>query len=557
MRSYLPAVLLLAVSVVLTACGSDPEPTEPTEEVEAAVTYERDIRPILQQNCVGCHESGGIGPYRLDTYEDVVSTSSLALDAMESGRMPPWMPDPDCRRYRDERLMADEEIATFREWIELGHPQGAPVDSTDSETPANADEAEPLGEPDMVLKPSDAYQPTIEAGDEYRCFLLEGEFPDDTFLEAVDIHPGHRGLVHHANLFLISGDSVPVVDQLSAEDDQAGYDCFGDTGVATLDLIAAWVPGAGAIRLDDGTGVHVPKGARFVLQTHFNSLYSDLEPVLTTAEIHTLDDTPDLTARAMPIANLQLDIEPGDASSSHTIEVRNLSDQPWDVFGAAAHMHLLGSSVRLDVLHTDGTEECLLDIPEWDFNWQQAYFFRDGDRTQVEPGASVRLTCEFDNSPENQPFIDGERMMPQPVGWGGGTLDEMCLAFLPVARPFDPALLEETELCETFKSCRSGCEDPYSVGCVVTCGTAERTCGECLLGATQRCASTHCPDELRAATPCLLTCAQGAQAGGDIDQCLQDNCPEQRVNLESCMRPVIEGGFCDQNLADCNVSLGQ
>jgi hypothetical protein len=169
------------------------------------------------------------------------------------------------------------------------------------------------------------------------------------------------------------------------------------------------------------------------------------------------------------------------------------------------------------------------------------------------PGENVRLTCTFDNSPQNQPIIDGERVEPQEVRWGGETFDEMCIAFMIIAEPYSPP--PEGDLCDPFKTCRVDCDDQYSVGCVFNCAVEEITCGECLVFAAQDCAARHCPQELRDSAGCLLQCAQGAQAGGDIDQCLIDTCPEDRDALETCMRPALETGLCNEDLRACNVEL--
>ena len=111
------------------------------------------------------------------------------------------------------------------------------------------------------------------------------------------------------------------------------------------------------------------------------------------------------------------------------------------------------------------------------------------------------------------------------------------------------------DLCDEFRTCRNGCDDPFGIGCVFNCAVEEITCGECLVFAAQDCGARHCPNELRAASPCLLQCAQGAQAGGDVDQCLRDTCPDERDELAGCMRPALETGLCNEDLRECNVEL--
>ena len=87
---------------------------------------------------------------------------------------------------------------------------------------------------------------------------------------------------------------------------------------------------------------------------------------------------------------------------------------------------------KVEILRAGGDPECLVDIPQWDFWWQIAYGLEQ--EVEVSPLDSLRLECHFDNSPENQPIIDGKQMTPRDMNWGDGSLDEMCLVGLYVTR---------------------------------------------------------------------------------------------------------------------------
>ncbi len=519
--------------------------------VEGPPTYHRDIRPLVEVNCIGCHTEGGIGPFEFQTYENVKRNSTLMLAAIESGDMPPWPADTDCRTYKDQRILEETEIQLVRDWIAAEMPEGDEADFVSVRAPAVD-----RGPADLVAKTSGPFEPTVESGDQYRCFLLDAEFEEDTWVTGVDVAPGNSQLVHHANMFLINPTNADRVQVLEDRDAEAGYSCFGDPGVSTINLIGSWVPGLEPIQLPENSAVRVRAGSRIIMQTHFNSVYAENAPVESEFHMWTRDTPPDYVVRAMPFANLNFEVAAGDPESVHVEEFENLSSEPWQVLGSAAHLHLLASRVKVEVIKRRTDEEmCVLDIPNWDFDWQMAYFFPDDQWLTVEPGDKVRLTCAYDNSVENQPIVDGQRRTPQDVSWGGGTFDEMCLNFLIVAEEFDPETLVQGELCDQFKTCRDTCDDPFGVGCVFNCGAEEFDCGECLLGGAQRCARRFCDDELDAALPCLYNCAQGAQAGGDIDACLIERCPTERDDLNTCMRPRIEGGFCNDNLSSCNVEF--
>lgn len=519
------------------------------DQSQTVLTYYKDVKPIIHRNCEKCHLEGGAGPYAMDSYDNLKKHAQLAVMAIDSGEMPPWSPDPDCRNFKAERIMTADEIATFKQWIDQGMAEG---EASDWQAP----EVGMTPMPDKIGKQSASYTPSKTRVDDYRCFLIDLEFDKDTFVTGTTVVPGNDKLVHHANLFLVNPAHTERVEQLEQQDDTGGYRCFGDAGINQTSLVGAWVPGSQPIFMPEDTAILIGKGSRLVLQVHYNTLYSDPEPVNSEVLLYTTEQPPKKVARAMPIANLNFEVPPGEKESSHSIFIRNSSDKPWKVIGTAPHLHLLATKVKVEVLPKDPEADpiCLIDIPKWDFEWQQEYRFKDDQWVDVQPGDRVKLTCVFDNSPENQPYVDGKQLTPQTIGWGGGTNDEMCLNFLVVVEDYDPTAVSGP-LCEPFKQCRKQCEDQYSVGCIFNCATVEIGCGECLLFGAQDCAGQYCRRELRNSASCLVTCAQGAQAGGDIDGCLKQECPTERDALETCMRPYIEQGLCNEYVKECNVAF--
>jgi hypothetical protein len=558
-------VLVLVAMLIFSACTPNQRnPIDPTTdatdqsgqpdlgidmpETPVALTYHNAIKDLVGQHCVGCHTPGNIAPFELDNYEALASNAQLALSAIERGSMPPWLPNPECSEFQDQRIMPAEDKEAFRQWFDEGLVEGEA-----SETPIV--EEEDWGEPDIRARQTGPYTPTVASGDQYRCFVLDAVFAEDTFAWAIDVDPGNRSVLHHANMFLINPSNADKVVALETEDTTPGYPCFGDPGISTVNLIGAWVPGMNPVRLPDDSGIFIRKGSRIVMQAHYNTNYSDPAPVDTEFHIYTHSTTPERVVRAMPFANLEFNIPAGEAESSHVQRFQNLSAKPWRVIGAAAHMHLLATRFNLSVTDAGDDDRCILDIPAWDFAWQQAYLFEEENWVEVPPGASIELTCIFDNSPSNQPIIDGVVQTPKRVGYGGGTFDEMCISFLIVIEDYAGSSSVDGELCESFRGCRSECEDPFGLGCVLNCGTLDFDCGECLIFGAQRCANRYCRDQLRDSYTCLLTCAQGAQAGGDIDACLDENCPVERAALEECLRPRIEGGFCNDDVKNCNIEF--
>jgi hypothetical protein len=132
----------------------------------------------------------------------------------------------------------------------------------------------------------------------------------------------------------------------------------------------------------------------------------------------------------------QMDIPANEPAVDHAFDFPLsavlIEGESFQMYTAAVHMHYLGVAGNMTLLREDGTEECVIDVPRWDFDWQRAYEFVEP--ITVNPLDSLRLSCRFDNSASNQPILDGEKIMPQDVNWGDNTTDEMCLGFFFMSR---------------------------------------------------------------------------------------------------------------------------
>ena len=105
--------------------------------------------------------------------------------------------------------------------------------------------------------------------------------------------------------------------------------------------------------------------------------------------------------------------------------------EPTTILVAAGHMHLLGSSIRLELNPGTPRSRVLLDIPRWDFHWQGAYTL--AEPVHAEPGDVLRVTCRHDVQRRHH-GMHGVPRTPRYILWGEGTTDEMCLGLLQVIR---------------------------------------------------------------------------------------------------------------------------
>lgn len=430
-------VAVLALS--LTAC-SQPEYVETaaeTEEFPAApedVNYARDIRPIVEARCQGCHQAGGIAPFTLGSYAEAFAMRGAIAHAVSSRTMPPYDARADCRDYKGDLSLTPEQIGLVRGWVDKGGPAGD-LDSPPAPNGLRTDELR-LSRVDVRLQPSAPYTPKGE--DDYRCFLMDLPLTNTRFITGFRAVPGDARQVHHVVAFLVPPEKVAEYDQRDADDEGEGYGCFGAPGGArdqTVTMLGAWAPGTQGQDLAPGTGIKVVPGTRVAMQVHYNT--SAASGADQTALELRLDDSVEQQAALRSFTNLSwpllssMNIPAGQKQVvfSHSGDPTN--GRPMRIHTAAVHMHRLGKKGRLTVLRASGDPECVLDLRKYDFDWQRGYEL--SEPVIINPGDQLKLECVFDNSEENQPVVDGVRQPPRDVNWGEGSSDEMCVGFVYAA----------------------------------------------------------------------------------------------------------------------------
>ncbi|AUX45306.1 hypothetical protein SOCE26_067880 [Sorangium cellulosum] len=420
---------LAALGLSLSGCSGDPGP----EGGAATESYYRDVKPLVDAKCTGCHQEGGIAPFSLTTHDDVSRWKGPALAAVESRSMPPWPPAQDCADFAFDRSLTDDEVALFARWVNAGAPAGDPEDAAPPvEAPRTA-----LPRVDHTLTMAEAYTPRVSP-DDYRCFLLDWPGSTTEYVTGMDLVPGNKSIIHHMIAFLAKPDQVEEYETLDASDPEPGYECFGGPGGGQggLSWLGTWVPGAVETGLPEGTGIEVPAGSKIVMQLHYNTLTAEAVPDQTGLEIM-VEDAVEKPAFVVPFTNaawilrktMDIPAHSKDVVHAHTQEptafLKRASDdaisgdKPVTIYRAGLHMHTRGVKAVTELVRADGQRECLLDIPRWNFHWQGTYGY-----TQPKvwnPGDELRIECHYDNTTATD------------MNWGEGTLDEMCLGTLLVS----------------------------------------------------------------------------------------------------------------------------
>jgi hypothetical protein len=444
MRLYSFFISLL---VGISAC----QPGENTSDV----TYHADVKPIIDAKCANCHLDGGVAPFSLTTFDEVHQTRELIARSVDMGTMPPWPPNNDCNDYHYDRSLLPDEKEQLLSWANGAALEGEPPSDYTAPPPPESLET------DVVLTLDEPYAPQTKP-DDYRCHVLEWPNEETTYITGYEVHPDQAQLVHHVIAFGVPAAQADDFRGFDAAEEGPGYTCFGSpfpagngsdiSGFTRTRWLASWAPGGIGTEFPAGTGIKMEPGSLVVIQVHYNT--TTAEPVIddSSMSFQTTDEV-DRPALIMPYTNplwvmgaQPMTIPAGEASVTHSTSFDIISADVFSNFGSdmdssrgieihnvGLHMHELGHEAALSIQRADGTDECLLNIPDWDFGWQGAYFLKEP--TVMYAGDRLNLQCEWDNSAENQPIIDGEKQAPKDVEWGEGTGDEMCLGIIYLTEP--------------------------------------------------------------------------------------------------------------------------
>jgi peroxiredoxin len=396
----------------------------------AGVTYYRDVLPILQKNCQGCHRPGEVGPFALETYKQAVKWADSIVTETEARRMPPWKPAP-ADHLAGQRSLADKHLKTLAAWVEAGTPEG---DKADAPPPAKFPDGWQLGKPDVVLEmPSDVVV-AATGRDMFHCVVFPTNFDEDRYLTAIEVRPGNARVVHHAALVL---DTYGRARKLQADarakqkptDPDRGPGYSTNRGMGFLpdpgNGLGGWAPGLVPRRLPDGVGQKLPKGADFVVQIHYHRTGKE-ERDRTKLGLYFTKGPVKEYLQAIPVTGFFFQIPPGekefkvDSSLTLTEDVK--------LHWMFPHMHLLGKEIELLATLPGQKERSLIRIPEWDYNWQEMYPVKEP--MALPKGTVLRVKGAFDNSADNP---RNPHSPPKPVRIGEQTTNEMCFVFCGVS----------------------------------------------------------------------------------------------------------------------------
>ena len=359
-------------------------------------TFTKDVAPIFHAKCADCHRPGEIAPMSLLTYEEARPWAKSIAKNVAARDMPPWKADPSFGKFTNDISLSDDEIAIIVDWVSAGAPRGPRSDMPDIPV---FKEGWRLGEPDYIID-LDAIDVPAEGPDFFPNIDVQVDLPEDKWIRAVEIRPGNRKALHHLVAFLGGGAS---------------------SATAIPDFLAVWAVGTSPAVYPEGTGRKVSKDAQLRMNMHFHT-YGEAVTDRTRIGLYFADEEPKKAINGQFAGTVNFRIPAYD--NDYRVDSRYLVDEDIQLISFFPHMHTRGKSMKYTATYPDGTQEILLNVPKYDFNWQ--WFYYPEEPITLPEGTVLDIEAHYDNSSGNpnnpDPSID--------VTFGDDTYSEMMFGAL-------------------------------------------------------------------------------------------------------------------------------
>jgi hypothetical protein len=373
---------------------------------DARPTYARDIAPIFQRRCQDCHRPGEVAPMSLLSYEEARPWARSIKRHVLSRGMPPWHADPAHGKFANDPRLGEAEIKTIGDWVDAGAPEG---DAADHPPAREFVDGWVIGTPDAVFTMPQEYRVPAEGTVPYQYFTIPTGFTEDRWVQAAEVRPGNRAVVHHIIVFVLEPGSR------------------GIRGNVWQNHLCGTAPGEAPDVFPPGTGKRIQAGSQLLFQVHYTPNGTASSDRSQVGLIFAREPVRPVYTRTA--WNLTFRIPPG--APDHPVTASYTFSRRSTLLGLMPHMHLRGKSFRYELELPGGERETLLWVPRWDFNWQHHYIL--AAPRDIPAGSTIHCTARYDNSKDNPANPDPTAT----VRWGDQTWEEMMIGFITFIRPDD------------------------------------------------------------------------------------------------------------------------
>ncbi len=381
------------------------------------------------------------------TYQEARPYARAIRAAVLQKKMPPWFADPKAGHFANERVLTQSEIDTLVAWVDNGAPEGNPKDAP---KPLKFSEEWIIGNPDRILELPKVLDIPVSATVPYKNLLIPSGFTEDKWVEAVEVRPGNRTVVHHINASHLdpspNGDTIrrgeysaKLTDLFVAQrpagqaaaDGQTAGDQPAKNGAAgrdpamfaNSDLLETFVPGGRPPVFKPGQARLIKAGSDIMFQIHYTTTGKP-EKDQTRIGFIFAKEPPKEQVQGGLVFNQRFTI-PAKASD-HRVEARAMVLRDVRLFSMQPHMHVRGKDFEFRAIYPSGETEVLLNVPHYDFHWQTNYFL--AEPKLLPKGTVIECAGHYDNSDNNPNNPDSNAE----VHYGPQTWDEMLNGFLNV-----------------------------------------------------------------------------------------------------------------------------
>jgi mono/diheme cytochrome c family protein len=452
--------MLLTAVVLLAACLFTFSESSANSPAKKDVTFNKDVAPIVFKNCAECHRPNDIAPMSLITYKEARPWARSIKEKVVTREMPPWSADPHVGEFSNDKRLSQKDVDTIVAWVDGGAKEGSAKDLPPM--PEVAKGGWTIGKPDVVLQMAEEYAVEPTAPDNYINFFIPTNFKEDMWVQAAEILPGNRKVVHHVIAFIqtpqnmakreaaakTSGQKLgvrnangamyldgtlrrvrmdaPVTDNTCDQPNmqrRAGGGGNGEENEGAL--LAGYAPGKEVDVFPPGTAKKVPAGSTIMFQMHYSSFRGALEKAekdRTRIGLIFAKEPPDKIIFTSGVVNATFKIPAG--ADNHEVVACQTLPRDVQIISYMPHMHLRGKDMKYEVIYPDGKRETLLWVPKFSFNWQDMYYLKKP--LNVPKGSKLIITAHFDNSAKNKYNPDHKK----DVRWGDPTYDEMMIGWM-------------------------------------------------------------------------------------------------------------------------------
>ena len=395
-------------------------------------TFSKDVLPILQKNCQGCHRPGETAPMSFMSYKEARPWAKAIKGAVLTKKMPPWLADPHYGQFLNERKLTESEVQTIVSWADGGAPEG---NQKQAPKPVAWVQGWNIGQPDQVFAMPKPFTVPATGTIEYQYVIIPTGFTRDTWIQSAEMRPGDRTVVHHVIAFIrppgskwLQGGPIgeAFVPQRAARSRQKAEAAGADEAASMVgtELLVGYAPGLQEQKFVPGQARLIPAGSDIVFQIHYTANgKSEVTDVSKVGLVFTKGE-PKERVVTLTATQARFAIPPGDSNyevkSSFTLQ--DDSALVW----LMPHMHLRGKDFIYTAVYPTGEKQVLLSVPKYDFSWQLAY--ETAKPVVLPKGTRIECVAHFDNSPNN-------KFNPDPtkeVHWGDQSWEEMMIGWFGV-----------------------------------------------------------------------------------------------------------------------------